>query len=223
LNIDDIDISLIINLYKELNSSYKVAKSLGVSATAVKRVLKQNGVLRSQSEAAKSRNNAHLNYTRTEKHKKTLSDLGKLRTKDKNPFFGKKHTVEARAKIGEQSKTRTLKRNPNYKHGLYVRRPRDFKLSEFSFLRKQCFERDEFCCYYCNKIGGFLHAHHILPYWFCPEAFLDINNLKTVCKDCHFLLAHKNSWHKFDTSLITENLVQKYKIDRERLNDLTSK
>lgn len=220
MNADDIKVEDLINSYNELKSSYKVAKKFNTSATAIKRILKKLGVLRTQSSAAKERDNSHLLYERTKEHKKNLSELAKSRTKEKNPFFGKKHSLKTKEKIGEFSRQRTGERNPNYKDGNYQRRPRDFKIAEFTRLRNFIFNRDNYTCKYCELMGGHLHAHHKIPYWVCKEAFLDTENLITVCTKCHFEKAHKNNWVKFDIELIDDRLIKKYSLDRERLNDL---
>lgn len=217
---DDIELQILIKDYEELKSSYKVAKKYNVSATAVKRILKSAGVLRAQNVAARERESSNFSYKRTEKHLDKLSKLGKKRVGDKNSFFGKKHTEEVKKKLSEYSKERVGKRNPNYKTGEYQRRPRDFKVAEFTRLRNFIFNRDEYTCKYCTKMGGHLHAHHKIPFWVNKDAFLDPNNLITVCTECHFSKAHKGNWSKFDETLIDDRLIKKYSLDRERLNDL---
>lgn len=218
---DDIAIEILIADYTELKSSYKVAKKHDVSATAVKRILKGAGVLRTQDIAAKERTSVNnFKYVRTEEHKKTMSNLAKAKTGTKNPFYGKKHSVEVKQKLSDSAKTRTGKRNPNYKDGEYQRRPRDHKIAEFTRLRNFVFNRDDYTCKYCEGIGGHLHAHHKIPYWVKPEAFLDVDNLATVCTKCHFDKAHKGNWSKFDASLIDQRLIKRYSLDCERLNDL---
>ena len=109
---NNISLEQLIDSYNELKSSYKVAKKFNISATYVKRVLKDARVLRTQHQAAKERDNSHLLYTRTDEHKKNLSDLGKQKTGDKNPFFGKKHTKEVKEKLSQNAKERTGKRKP---------------------------------------------------------------------------------------------------------------
>lgn len=216
--IPDIPIEFIIDAYKQLKSSYKVSKKFNISATVVKRILKEHNSLRNQSQAAKERK-PNPSYIRTEQHKLRLSELGKTRIKEKNPFYNKKHSVEVRKKLSEYAKTRTKNRNPNYKTGEYQRRPRDFKQSEFTKLRNFVFNRDDYTCYYCKYIGGHLHAHHKIPYWINSKAFLDTDNLITVCTNCHFNKAHLGNWTKFDISLIDERLIKRYSLDRERLNE----
>lgn len=218
---DDIAIEILIADYNELKSSYKVAKKHDVSATAVKRILKGAGVLRTQNIAAKERTSLNsANYKMTEGHRKSISEAAKKRTGIKNSFYGKKHSVEVKQKLRESAKSRTGKRNPNYKNGEYQRRPRDYKIAEFTKLRNFVFNRDDYTCKYCEGIGGHLHAHHKIPYWVKPEAFLDVDNLVTVCTNCHFDKAHKGNWSKFDESLIDQRLIKRYSLDCERLNDL---
>ena len=219
-DITEIGLQELIKDYVELKSAYKVASKHSVSATAVKRILKQAGVLRTQASAAKERDNSHLEYERTDKHRERLSQIAKTRTKDKNPFYGKKHKKESLEKMRAKAKERTGKRNPNYKDGSYQRRPRDFKQAEFTRLRNFVFNRDEYTCAYCKSFSGHLHAHHKLPYWVEPKAFLDPNNLITVCTSCHFDKAHKGNWVLFDTSIVEDYLLERYSLDRERLNEL---
>ena len=58
--------------------------------------------------------------------------------------------------------------------------------------RKEVFERDNYTCQKCQKVGGRLRAHHIVPFakliykknW---KLLWDINNGTTLCLDCHYL------------------------------------
>jgi len=215
--------AVLIDAYCELKSTYKVAEKFGVTRHFVKKELKRLGVLRTPSQAANERISPNAGkYERTEEHKQILSEHAKTRTGEKNPFYGKKHTVEVRKRLSQNAKERTAERNPNYKDGKYIRRPRDFKIHEFTPLRNFVFNRDKHTCHYCKIRGGHLHAHHILPYWICNEAFLDSENLVTVCSACHFQKAHCGDWSKFDLDLITDRLKKKYHLPRERLNELAS-
>jgi hypothetical protein len=210
-------------LYKELKSSYKVAKVLNTSATAVKRVLKNLGVLRTQKLAALERDNHYVGkYKRTEQHKDTLSQHAKRRIGSLNPFFGKTHTPEVKERLKKSSSSRLGKLNPNYKHGKNLRRPRDFKNADFQKLRNVVFNRDKFTCQITGIKGGRLHAHHLIPYWVCPEAFFDIENIITVSTETHFKICHNGSWGSFNVDLITDSLVTKYNLDRDRLNEMAS-
>jgi group I intron endonuclease len=52
------------------------------------------------SEKAKGRKGSMLGKHLTEEQKKKLSDFAKTRTGDRNPFFGKSHSDEAKKRIG---------------------------------------------------------------------------------------------------------------------------
>lgn len=45
--------------------------------------------------------------------------------------------------------------------------------------------RFDYTCQACNKRGGELHVHHVLPVWFAPDRARDIENLVSVCRPCH--------------------------------------
>lgn len=57
--------------------------------------------------------------------------------------------------------------------------------SEYAEWRKSVFERDGYKCQMCGKKGGILNAHHIKKYSDYPSLRYDINNGKTLCKECH--------------------------------------
>lgn len=214
---------ILVKEYELLKSSHKVAKKYNTSRHAVSRRLKELGKLLSFKESHKIRERRNLGkYLRTHQHKKNLSELASKRTGSKNHFYGKKHKDKTRAKLSEHAKKRTEKRNPNYKNKNYQRRPRDFKIHEFTPVKNFVFNRDKYTCFYCSVVGGHLHAHHKIPYWVSNEAFLDKDNLITVCTKCHFEKAHQGNWHHFDVSLIDDSLKEKYNLYGERLNELTS-
>lgn len=219
----DIPNEILIRDYLDLKSSYKVAKRYNTSATAVKRILKDLGVLRTQKQAASERDESSFkNKKHSKKTKQKLSKLASEKTGDKNPFFGKTHSNETKAKLSKKAKERTGKRNPNYKHGKNFRRPRDFKNAEMQKLRNFVFNRDNYTCTFCEEKGRNLHAHHILPYWVKQEAFLDSDNLITVCTSCHFDKAHYGNWQCFNLEIITDSLIEKYSLCRERLSELAT-
>lgn len=56
---------------------------------------------------------------------------------------------------------------------------------KWATLRNECFERDSYTCQHCNKLGGTLNAHHIKTWAKHPDLRLDINNLVTLCLECH--------------------------------------
>lgn len=55
-------------------------------------------------------------------------------------------------------------------------------------LRTECFERDKYICQLCYSKKPQYHAHHILFYYNHKEHRLNINNLLTMCVECHYWL-----------------------------------
>lgn len=55
---------------------------------------------------------------------------------------------------------------------------------EYKLWRETIFKRDNYTCQLCGKRGG-LNADHIKPKCLFPELIFDINNGRTLCKDCH--------------------------------------
>ncbi len=56
---------------------------------------------------------------------------------------------------------------------------------EYTIWRKNVYERDNYTCQQCNKIGGKLNAHHIKEWCNYKELRFDINNGITLCLSCH--------------------------------------
>jgi hypothetical protein len=75
---------------------------------------------------------------------------------------------------------------PNYIHGkcgenLLFRASR-----EYQNWRKEVFRRDSYKCVLCgNSKGGNLEADHIKDFALYPEIRLELDNGRTLCKDCH--------------------------------------
>lgn len=188
----------ICELYKSNLSVIETAKKVNLGKNKTRKILKEQGILL------------------------TISDYAKLRTGESNPFYGKKHSEENRNKHSEYMKTRLGKLNPNYRHGNYKRRPRDFKIAEFRPIRNFVFNRDKHTCQLTGAKGGHLHAHHLIPHWVCEAAYFDPENLITVSTEAHLKLCHNNNWWSFNVSLIPDKLLEKYNLDRERLNELAN-
>ncbi|EMF0120718.1 HNH endonuclease [Enterococcus hirae] len=71
-------------------------------------------------------------------------------------------------------------------------RARFYASSEWRNLRQQCLERDHYECQWCKEEGrlttqydSVLEVDHIKEFEFFPELALELENLRTLCKDCH--------------------------------------
>jgi len=62
------------------------------------------------------------------------------------------------------------------------------KLPEYKQWRTAVFERDNYTCNGCRVVGGYLEAHHVLPWSTFPDRRFDVSNGITVCLDCHELI-----------------------------------
>ena len=103
--------------------------------------------------------------------------------------IGIKPTLESRLKNSKTNKRICIKgknhkwwkggKSKNYKEGYYS--------AEYKQWRLQIFERDFYKCQGCNKVGGYLTAHHIKSWAKYPKLRFDINNGITLCEDCHKL------------------------------------
>jgi len=56
---------------------------------------------------------------------------------------------------------------------------------EYGEWRKAVFERDDYRCYDCGARGVKLEADHILPFSNYPRLRFDVQNGRTLCKECH--------------------------------------
>jgi len=57
--------------------------------------------------------------------------------------------------------------------------------SKWKRTRKAAFERDSYTCVWCGKVGGILHPDHIKPKSKFPELMFDLDNIRTLCRECH--------------------------------------
>lgn len=133
-------------------------------------------------------------------HKQKISiSLKEIRIGKLNPFFGRKHSEETKRKISERVKaivTPELRKkmgdahrgekNSTWKGGVTTSNELMRKSTEYRLLRTACFERDSFACTIGGKEhGNKLHMHHIKPFSLFPELRLALDNVQTLCVECH--------------------------------------
>lgn len=57
--------------------------------------------------------------------------------------------------------------------------------TEYKAWRTQVFKRDNYTCQNCDKRGGKIQAHHIIPVSADESRIIDADNGITLCKKCH--------------------------------------
>jgi hypothetical protein len=139
------------------------------------------------------------------RNKMSIAKTGKY-TKEKNPFYGRTHSDEAKKMLSENKKGKmTGSNHPNWKGGITsINRllRTSYKYNEW---RKAIYERDGYKCVHCGyDKGRILEADHIIPFSAIIEKLKfeqgienlydkainysllwDINNGRTLCKPCH--------------------------------------
>jgi len=87
-------------------------------------------------------------------------------------------------------------------------------------LSFQTFTRDNFTCRLCGDKDNELHAHHLLPWSHVHKTRYDLNNLVTVCKDCHLAKCHAGNYRLLDidisAKLLEENIKRKHILKNRR-------
>ena len=56
---------------------------------------------------------------------------------------------------------------------------------EYAAWRIAVFQRDNYTCVWCGKVGGQLNADHIRPFAYFPSLRLKLSNGRTLCVPCH--------------------------------------
>jgi thymidylate synthase (FAD) len=64
-------------------------------------------------------------------------------------------------------------------------------------ISPQVHEKFNYICQRCRVRGGNLHAHHLIPVYADKSLAYDLNNLVTLCKECHENIHHNNQEAEF--------------------------
>lgn len=94
-----------------------------------------------------------------------------------NPFYGKKHTEETRAKMRGD-------KNGNWKNGISKVNDSIRKSVEYLDWKAQVFIRDGRKCVWCGSTEK-IEADHIKPFSTYPDLRFDLDNGRTLCQPCH--------------------------------------
>lgn len=114
-----------------------------------------------------------------------VSNQTKEKLREKN--IGRKMTSSDKSKMREKKIGKIGNLANNWQGGKTDERRTLMSREEYKQWRMNCFERDEYTCQCCEKVGGKLECHHIKSWSEFPELRLDINNGITLCRECHKL------------------------------------
>ena len=125
-----------------------------------------------------------------------------------HPGKGKHRSEETKAKISKARKGKEYpnlqgekngmfgNRSPNWKGGVTPERQKLYGTRLWKEIVKTVFERDKFLCQRCHKPNRSIHAHHIKSWADYPNNRFDLDNLITVCKECHHWIHSSKNTNK---------------------------
>lgn len=99
----------------------------------------------------------------------------------------KKKMSEIHIKIGSNPPIRKGIKNNLWKGGITLINQIIRHSLEYKEWRKKVFERDNYTCKDCGKVGDYLNADHIKRFADYPELRFELSNGKTLCISCHKL------------------------------------
>ena len=125
----------------------------------------------------------------TKEHVQKLKEAHADFSGKNNPFYGKKHSEETKAKLSKIHKgILSGKNHPNWRGGKTIKYPPDWNKSFKENIRA----RDKYKCQLCGvnekECTRKLHVHHI-DY---NKFNLDSRNLISLCIGCH----NKTTWNR---------------------------
>ena len=109
------------------------------------------------------------------------------------PVFVKKAERECWNTIINELELYTSKKGKysiNWKGGISDENHKIRTSKKYKEWRLKVFQRDNFTCQNCHKVGGKLNAHHIKHFSKDKDNRLNVDNGITLCEDCHKLV-HK--------------------------------
>lgn len=98
--------------------------------------------------------------------------------------LGRKHTEVAKRNISATKQGIGLDSWENYSGGESYRQRRLFR----NLLQRKIFERDNYTCQMCGQYGGDLQVDHIQSWSDFIDRRFDIDNCRTLCTHCHYLI-----------------------------------
>ena len=71
-----------------------------------------------------------------------------------------------------------------------------YKTKRYANWRSKVFKRDRYKCQLCEKVGGYIEAHHIKLKSVSPELIFILTNGITLCGACHKSIHKEDNGYK---------------------------
>lgn len=115
--------------------------------------------------------------------------------------LGKKHTIETKIKISQNTPKYNGTKHWNWKGGISEKNRLIRQSLEYIIWRDEVWGRDSWTCRLCNlrskgKSSQDIIAHHVKLFSEFPELRFSINNGITLCRKCHCKIHNPQKFHK---------------------------
>jgi len=121
---------------------------------------------------------------------------GKHRSEDVKEKISKARTGKKYSNLQGEKNGMFGKRSPNWKGGTTPERQKIYGSNLWREIVKTVFERDGFICQRCNQPKRIIHVHHIKSWADYPDNRFDLDNLITICKECHHWIHSKKNTNR---------------------------
>lgn len=137
----------------------------------------------------------------TEEHKNKIRDSlrGQVkplehRLKISRSMIGHKVSDETKLKMSKSYRNYPLRKHFGYiDMGITSQNIKERNSKKNDLWRLAVFERDNYTCQVCGKMGGYLHADHIKSFSDNPEIRFDVDNGRTICRVCHYYIHYRKA------------------------------
>lgn len=205
--IDKIPCHLCGGLFKSVTNSHLLRKH-GISTTEYREKFPEAAFEspvtksvndRNRKDAANTEKGALIRSKNGKRNKgrKRTQEFKSIRseryTGEGNPFYNREHTFAVRKKLSAHNQGVPLEEWSGFSNSEYKRQWKCGKARRWS---REIFERDNFTCKMCDKRGGNLEAHHIIPRRDRLDLQYDLDNGVTLCVGCHYKTFRKEHEYK---------------------------
>ena len=148
----------------------------------------------------------------------TRAKLWYENNKERSAEAKKKHYTNNKDVCIQRSRDwyKTNKAKAILRHKLYVQNNKEkYRLKEYFSLviAPKIRKRDNNTCYNCKCFTN-LQVHHIIPIKYDKSKMYDEINMITLCKQCHFDVAHSGDYKQYNlifAAIVQEHIKTKYR------------